>query len=448
MHRLSLLLTAALFAQDPFLVKPYVQLGDAPELSQQERLALLWHTSDTDFDFAVRVKNSGQWSEPAKAASRRVAVRTIDPFRVWSAPLENLKPGEEFDYQVLNSGAPVFEARARARKSARQPYRFVVFGDCGAGTAEQVAIARQAYAAQSDFVLITGDIVYSRGRVSEYAERYFPVYNSDETPLLRSTLFIGAPGNHDIATTDLTANPDAQAYFYYWSQPLNGPPTSVPALKGDAADLDSFRSSAGVNFPRMASFSFDYGNAHWTVLDSNPSADWREPAMLDWLVKDLKKGSRATWRFVAFHHPGLQSSHAHFPEQHMRHLSPLFEEHNVDVVFSGHVHNYQRSYPLRFRPAADGKWGGPVKGEVTLDKRFDGVKVTRSNGVIYIITGGGGARLYDPPQQDQPGSWQPFTLKFVSKVHSLSRVDVDGRVLTLRQIDANGNEVDRFTLTK
>ena len=41
-------------------------------------------------------------------------------------------------------------------------------------------------------------------------------------PLLRSVLFIAAPGNHDIADRDLDKNPDGLAYFYYWTQPLNG----------------------------------------------------------------------------------------------------------------------------------------------------------------------------------------------------------------------------------
>jgi hypothetical protein len=68
-------------------------------------------------------------------------------------------------------------------------------------------------------VLITGGIVYARGRISEYREKFWPIYNAEEAspsrgaPLLRSTLFLAAPGNDDIGTRDLDTYPDGLAYF-------------------------------------------------------------------------------------------------------------------------------------------------------------------------------------------------------------------------------------------
>ncbi len=69
-------------------------------------------------------------------------------------------------------------------------------------------------------------------------------------------------------------------------------------------------------------------------------------------------------------------------------------------------------------------------------------------GVIYVITGAGGQQLYNPEQQDDPDSWQKFTDKFVSTVHSLTVADVDGKTLTIRQVTADGTEVDRFVVTR
>ena len=57
----------------------------------------------------------------------------------------------------------------------------------------------------------------------------------------------------------------------------------------------------------MANFSFDYGNAHWVVLDSNPYADWTDSALREWVERDLARAKGATWKFVAFHHPGFNS---------------------------------------------------------------------------------------------------------------------------------------------
>ena len=111
----------------------------------------------------------------------------------------------------------------------------------------------------------------------------------------------------------------------------------------------------------------------------------------------------------------------------------------MHVIFAGHVHNYQRSHPIFDNPV-DQKW--------VLDKGFDGASNTRPKGVIYVVSGGGGARLYNPEQHDDPASWQEFTARFVSNVNSFTQVDVAGKKLTLRQIDSSGNEVDRIALTQ
>ena len=442
-------------AADPFVVKPYLQLGDAAKLAASESMVVMWHTADEDADFRVFSKpgSASTWTTAKKPEWRRVAVRTVEPHRVWSASMTGLKPGEAFDYRVERAGETVFTSRGMARKSAAQPYKFVVFGDCGQDTAAQRLIAKLSMDAKPDFVLLTGDIVYTRGKISEYRPKHFGVYNSDETPLLRSTLFIGAPGNHDIATLDLTANPDAQAFFYYWRQPMNGPrrkfgDKNTPAIKGEVEDVKAFLEAAGAAFPSAANFSFDYGNAHWLVLDSNPYVDMMDADLQAWIRSDLQAASQAAWRFVAFHHPGFNSSKSHFKEQQLRKLSPLFEEMGVDIVFAGHVHNYQRTYPLKFVPAADAPPTGEVGGTWTLDKEFDGAANSRPKGIIYLVTGGGGAKLYNPEQQDQPESWQPFTHKFVSKQNSFTSVEVDGRTLIIRQIADNGTEVDKLKVSK
>jgi hypothetical protein len=190
------------------------------------------------------------------------------------------------------------------------------------------------------------------------------------------------------------------------------------------------------------------------VLDANTYMDWRNPALQEWLAKDLADARSATWRFVAFHQPGFNSAHEHFLEQQMRPLSPLFEAGHVDVVFSGHVHNYQRSFPLTFvpKPQPDGSLSGPkgeVAGDWKLDHEFgDGGPARVPRGVIYIVSGAGGAALYNPEQQTDPASWQPFTNKFFSQQNSFSVVDIDGKTFRLRQISDTGKELDSFRIVK
>src|ERR1700676_5452325 len=107
----------------------------------------------------------------------------------------------------------------------------------------------------------------------------------------------------------------------------------------------------------MENFSFDWGNSHWTVIDSNDYVDWNDPVLRKWVTDDLHKAKGKKWRFVAFHHPGFNSSKAHFNDQWMRSLSAIFEQEHVDIVFAGHVHNYQRSFPMTFQIAESAKPG-------------------------------------------------------------------------------------------
>lgn len=443
---LLLLLTACLQAQEAFLVKPYLQLGDAPKVAARERMELMWHAEDRDAAWRVEVKLGRGWVAQAAPAFRRLDAPPLPAHRIYRATLRNLGPGARVPYRVTLNGSVVFEAEAQARKAGA--HRMIVFGDAADGSKEQVAISKAVAAQNPDAVFITGDLVYGRGRAAEYRERFFPAYNGEAAPLLRRVPFLGMPGNHDIPFAKW---PDASVFFAYWSLPLNGPaltagaPNAAPVTAGVH---DAVVAAAGPAFPRMASYSFDYGQVHWTVLDSNVYTDWGSPTLKAWLEADLRAARGAAWRIVALHHPLFQSSRSHFDDQWMRPISPILEKHGVDLVLAGHVHNYQRTAPLRFRPTKVGLRGRAVEGTFTVDEAFDGRTATHAKGIIHIVTGAGGAELYDPWQTDAKASWQPWTRAFVSDRHSFTVLEVDGKTLKLRQLDAEGRELDAITVTK
>ena len=454
--------------QSDFLVKPYLQIGNAPK---PQSLQLLWHTTDPGDQWVAEYKTSSgtDWIKSEKQTTSKIAVAGIDPFTVYNASFTALIPGSTFMYRVSKNGKVVFNAEAKSLKSTEQSYRFVVSGDMGAGTKAASQVANGIYKSNADFVAIAGDIVYTQGLISEYKTKYWPVYNADKAdstgvPLMSSVPFVAAVGNHDADTRDLDRFPGALAYYHFWDQPLNGPlgkegGALVPVLKGSDANKKAFYEGAGERYPRMTNFSFDYGNAHWTVIDSDTYVDWTDSTFKDWVAKDLEQAKNATWRFVMFHHPGFNSSRAHYEQQQTRLLAPIFEKENVDLVFAGHVHNYQRSFPMSFVPDRTGTLlvggtnnsvirGRVVNGRWTLDKKFDGKRNKKPNGVIYIVTGAGGQGLYNPEQTKDTDSWQKFTDKFISTIHSFTVVDVKGNILTLRQVDVNGKEVDRIKITK
>jgi hypothetical protein len=92
--------------------------------------------------------------------------------------------------------------------------------------------------------------------------------------------------------------------------------------------------------------------------------------------------------------------------------------------------------------------GRVVNGKWNLDKTFNGMDQKTPKGVIYIVTGAGGADLYNPEQTNDPDSWQKFTNKFFSTAHSLSFVQIVGKTFKLQQITTEGKVVDSFEIVK
>jgi hypothetical protein len=315
-----------------------------------------------------------------------------------------------------------------------------------------------------------GDIVYNRGLYSEYLDKYFPVYNADSAsadggvPLIRNILTIGVLGNHDIAFdgrtpyTDFKGNPDALAYYFLWSQPLNGPTktetTSATPIGGDAAREAFFKKAAGEKYPAMGNFSFNYGNTHWLVLDGNYYSNWADPKMRKFVTDDLEKAKTSTWRFVTFHQPPFSIDKQHADEQHMRLLADIFEKEKVDIVFAGHAHDYQRTYPLTFAPKGAStnngigtvNANGTVDGAISVDKTFDGQSNTHPHAPIYIVSGGGGAQLY--PIKDLPAEQVKFMDKVYAAKHSLTKCVINDKKLVFHQISEDGAELDKFEIDK
>lgn len=477
-------------ASEPFLVKPYLQLGyEKRQPNDNGTYSLVWFVSHSDASgnakksgpYAVKVKSaSDKAARPAKSISERkiVVPGGGKSSTRYTAVLDGLKAGEAFTYSVEHNGAVLFSSGGKMLPAPEKKTRIAIFGDTGALTPGQRLIAAQCNKAQPDVVVIPGDVVYQRGFYSEYLTNFFPVFNHDPidkndtsgVPLMRSTPFATVLGNHDIALsgrgTDLDRFPETLAFFYFWQSPLNGPDTAGgalpdislvkngPALKGDPQKEKQFMQSAGDSFPTMANYSFDCGNSHWTVIDGNFHTDWTDEKLRAWLEADLKAVKPGMWKFVTMHQPTFSVDAPHGKEQRTRVILDILQKNGVNMVLAGHSHCYERTKPIIFNPPAGAtkfayasdKLGVP--GEIIIDHEYDGVKKTRPAGIIHIVTGAGGAPLYMKDISYNPPKDKDFMVKFESGTHSLTIMDLQGNTCKIKQIAGDGRVIDEFTVTK
>jgi len=462
-----ILTSFAIHAQE-ILVPPYLQPGNASTLTKEQKV-LIWQTDSIPGKFKVEfnLANPGQKVSVAKTSFVKLILNNKTTY-LYRANLTGLKFDSEYSYKVSLNDQSIAEATFGTRTKKKQT-KFAVFGDCGAGTPQQAKIAYQVYQKKPQFVLVTGDNVYRSGLENEYRKNFFPYYTSRKAdslagaPLMNSIPFYMLLGNHDVYGADFDKTPDGLAYFYYNDLPLNGPSSQFTVTtKGNEELVKAFKSNSGSRFPKMSNFSFDYGNVHIVCIDANPYANPTDPVLVQWLAEDLRN-STADWKIVSYHHPGFNSSKAHYDYQYMRLLSPVLEQLGVDLVLTGHVHNYQRTVPLTFDPKKDSTGTryvisdeGRVDGKFTLDTQYDGITHTKPKGIIYVVSGAGGAPLYDPSLSGKPelwkhdpqANWVPFTTKIVSDKHSFTMIETNGKKLVLKQHDEKGVVFDEITITK
>ncbi|MBU6296088.1 MAG: metallophosphoesterase [Planctomycetes bacterium] len=480
----------ALASAQTVLVKPYLQPGDGAIRGKSDAKVLCWLTDQTPGDFSVEYGVTG--APPLRAKAERIAldfakasdakpVGDVKPsglseksgssvlekeqhyFR-YTAKLTDLPLDSEVRYQVRLGDGMVRESSFRTMASPEKPVRFALAGDLSTGKKPQRAIAHRISQEKPDFLVALGDIVYPSGRVSQYMAHYWSTYNDVDVPgpesgapLMASVPFYPVLGNHDVAAK-FPATPDALGVYYFFQPPKNGPgpgPWNTQLGSGRAA-LAAFRAATAESYPFIDAYSFDNGPVHVMVINSNQSSNVDQSGLKAWVERDLK-ASKANWKLACFHNPAFSSSHQHYTEQSVRLWQPVFEACGVDLVFTGHVHNYQRTVPLRFMPASPKRdKRGRSDGEFKLDKAFDGKVNTRPDGIIHVVAGGGGATLYGPGlektsqtlRKEHGDNYADYTAMMVVDRHSFVMLDAKPDGMRLRAIDASGKAFDDILITK
>ncbi|MDP3508558.1 MAG: metallophosphoesterase [Candidatus Melainabacteria bacterium] len=442
-----------------FVVKPYLQLGDSAD-----SLRVFWFSSYGKKHWMAQCRgSSGEPWTNLEISAKKEATAELKNVRKFSVSLPLVLPTIGVsEYQLLLDGVPVFSATYKT-PSAPGCSKIVVFGDFGDGEQAAPALAAAVYERQPELILLAGDLVYDHGRISEYLNFFFPVLNADAiqksigAPLLRSILTIAAAGNHDVGMPtqndkfDTKAFQDLFGFFLFWQGANNGPHLKKKTLKamiGTKKKANKLLSDFGKSFFRLTNYSFNWSDQHWIILDANKYADWSLPELQEWLSNDLRVARGQKWKFVLFHQPGFNSDYKYFRDQRMRVICPILEAGGVDIVFSGHCHFYERHRPLYFKPDCDTALkDGTVPGQLIQDFRFDGVKSTHPQGIIYVVTGASGKVVGDGKNPNAE-SLSPSSAALIDTVHSFTELTFGQNHLVLQQISSEGVVIDCVRIDK
>ncbi|MBI4852726.1 MAG: metallophosphoesterase [Acidobacteria bacterium] len=190
----------------------------------------------------------------------------------------------------------------------KREFRFIVLGDWGCGSPEQMRVAKQMFLAHQnkpiDFILTVGDNIYRTGNKKYYPDFFEKTYDN----LLKEDVkFFATLGNHDV---------------------IDG--------RYDQINYSLFNMGG----KQFYTIKRGQGLVEFFMLDAT-SMDNQQ---LAWFENSLK-ASDAFWKIALFHFPIYSSGKHHGSDLDLRKkLEPLLVKYNVRAAFTGHEHIYERTH--------------------------------------------------------------------------------------------------------
>lgn len=308
-------------------------------------------------------------------------------------------------------------------------------GDAGF-TGPNLDAVRDAYGVfagttSADLFLLLGDNGYLLGNDNNYQAAVF----NEHAIMLQTTPVWSVFGNHEA----LSSNSVTQTgpYFNMFSFPM-------------AAE------AGGVASGTEAYYSFDYGNVHFVVLDSEQSPSSASTPMLMWLDADLQAAvlNNPDWIVALWHRPPytkgqLHDSDTETAEVRMRQFAvPILENYGVDVVLGGHSHDYERSYFIDNHYGLSSTFTSanqvePGNGDPAGDGAYrkETVGPDPHSGTVYVVNGSG-SEVRTMTTLNHPA--------MVTNLFELGSmvIDIDANTFTARFLNSAVQVHDTFRIVK
>lgn len=362
---------------------------------------ITWQTGTVDD------KQFLEYKDVLETASMLYKVRgTVEPFYtdeglyyIHSATLDNLIPGHKYVYHIGDGDNWNKEGSFQTETAMTNVFTFLLFGDSQSSDYNEWSKTfGQAVLQTSDakFFINVGDLVDNGQQYAQWKSWFAAISGySNQIPV------VPVVGNHETYTLIPEKKFSLPIYFtQQFKVGQNGP----EGLKGQV-------------------YSFDYGNAHFVILDSQigeerkflPDSLERQQA---WLAKDLAATDKL-WKFVFIHRPAYHNRQAEsLPDPKTAAFVPIFDQYGVDVVFSGHDH---------------------------VNKHTLGLKagMVQAPGTVYMTAGRSGTKSYNTMEAKD---WDAVYLDPAQPTFNV--VKVNGNTFTVNVYQQDGTLIDSWNLVK
>ena len=272
-----------------------------------------------------------------------------------------------------------------------------------------------------DTWLMLGDNAYRSGTQEQYNRGLFNAFKE----VLKTNVVWPVIGNHDARRW---------AFYDVFEFPVEG-------------------ESGGVASGSEKYFSFENGNVHFVLLDSETEDRDADGDMANWLRKDLAANTKL-WTIAIFHHPpytkGSHDSDSYYDSRGrmvtMReNILPILEEYDTDLVLTGHSHVYERSLLSHKHYGYSDTFN--AKEHVVQSDLHNYTKCNEKvpfAGTIYNVAGSSSENSHGINPFNEKHPMMPFS--FFSAGSLL--ITADAKKLDVEMVMRDGEVLDRYSIEK
>jgi hypothetical protein len=348
---------------------------------------IMWQ-SETAEDFKVEWRLIGEETAHFSEVQRKDFI--------YSCALENLKPESLYNFRI------VADERATSWQNLRTAgdgaFQILIFADSQCEHYEvwqRTADTASETFPDAEIFTVIGDLVDNGEADYQWRAWYLAAAN-----LLAERTFAPVMGNHE-------------CYGVNW---LNSLPTGY---LNQFALPDNNSKKFGGYF-----YSFDYGAAHFFILNTQfDELDDLKPGLQAaqeyWFRRDAANTNRR-WKIVFMHKDIYNYARDKFDDNIADKFLELFDELEIDLVFTGHLHTYRN------------------RGKIFARKKS-------ARGTTYILCGRSGDQKYvEPPSEIDDVTYKNLR----EEPPSFILLDVCADAINLFSQTVDGEVLDSFTIRK